>query len=74
MKHGMLELQGWTDGMDSDPALTLFIGVMTLIIGYWHVMASVEAYAIKIIMQIVYTMGMRPLLVDRTFLEMQCTV
>ena len=32
---GILELQGWTDGMDpdSDPDLSLFIAVMTLVIG-----------------------------------------
>ena len=32
---GILELQGWTDGMDSDwgLALTLLIGVMTLFRG-----------------------------------------
>ena len=35
MKDGILELQGWTDGMDpdSDPDLSLFIAVMTLVIG-----------------------------------------
>ena len=32
---GILELQGWTDGMDpdSDPDLSLLIAVMTLVIG-----------------------------------------
>ena len=32
---GILELQGWTDGMDPDldPDLSLFIAVMTLVIG-----------------------------------------
>ena len=32
---GILELQGWTDGMDldSDPDLSLVIAVMTLVIG-----------------------------------------
>ena len=33
--YGILELQGWTAGMDpdSDPDLSLFIAVMTLVIG-----------------------------------------
>ena len=77
------KLHGWTDGMDSnsDPALTLFIGVMTLIrcqheasIGYLKVMASLIVYAIKTIMQIVYITGMWSKLADRKFLEMHCTI
>ena len=61
----ILELQGWTDGMDSDSVLTLFIGGMTLIwaplevfIGYCQIIASLIVYAIKTIMQIVYITGM----------------
>ena len=64
---GILELQGWTDWMDSylGPSLNLFFGVMTLIrdlledfICYKEVMACLIVYAIKTIMQIVYITGM----------------
>ena len=73
------KLQGWTDGMDLDPALTLLIGVMTFIRGlheafidYQQVMASLIVYGIKTIIQIVYIMGMWSVLADRKFLK--CTV
>ena len=65
--------------MDLDPALTLFIGVMTLIRGlheaftdYWQIMASLIVYDIKTIMEIVYITGMWSVLADRKFLK--CTV
>ena len=62
--RGILELQGWTDGMDpdSDPDLSLFIAVMPLFIGIitlirglvLRLMASLTLHA----PQFVYITGM----------------
>ena len=68
---GILELQGWTDGMDpdSDPDLSLFIAVMTLVIGvislFIGIMTLIRGLVLRLIAsfivhapQIVYITGM----------------
>ena len=71
VKHGILELQGWTDGMDpdSDPDLSLFIAVMTLVIGvmplFIGIMTLIRGLVLRLMAslivhapQIVYITGM----------------
>ena len=68
---GILELQGWTDGMDpdSDPDLSLFIAVMTLVIGvmslFIGIMTLIRGLVLRLMAslivhapQIVYITGM----------------
>ena len=69
--HGILELQGWTDGMDpySDPDLSSVIAVMTLVIGvmtlFIDAMSLIRGLVLRLMaclivhaLQIVYIMGM----------------
>ena len=69
--EGILELQGWTDGMDpdSDPDLSLFIAVMTLVIGvmplFIGIMTLIRGLVLRLMAsltvhapQIVYITGM----------------
>ena len=62
---GILELQGWTDGMDpdSDPDLSLLIAVMTLVIGvmslFIGIMTLIRGLVLRLMApQIVYITGM----------------
>ena len=68
---GILELQGWTDGMDpdSDPDLSLFIAVMTLVMGvmslFIGIMTLIRSLVLRLMAslivhapQIVYITGM----------------
>ena len=70
-RDGILELQGWTDGMDpdSDPDLSLFIAVMTLVIGvmplFIGIMTLIRGLVLRLMAslivhapQIVYITGM----------------
>ena len=71
MLMGILELQGWTDGMDPDldPDLSLFIAVMTLVIGvmtlFIGIMTLIRGLVLRLMAslivhapQIVYITGM----------------
>ena len=71
LSYGILELQGWTDGMDpdSDPDLSLFIAVMTLVIGvmslFIGIMTLIRGLVLRLMAslivhapQIVYITGM----------------
>ena len=71
LDSGILELQGWTNGMDpdSDPDLSLFIAVMTLVIGvmslFIGIMTLIRGLVLRLMAslivhapQIVYIMGM----------------
>ena len=68
---GILELQGWTDGMDpdSDPDLSLFIAVISLVIGvmslFIGIMTLIRGLVLRLMAilivhapQIVYITGM----------------
>ena len=68
---GILELQGWTDGMDpdSDPDLSLLIAVTTLVIGvlslFIGIMTLIRGLVLRLmasliehVPQIVYITGM----------------